>query len=71
MAINTLPTIISIIKNGTNIKNPIWNAVFNSLIAKAGTTTYKGILSSVNSSLFDTTSTLVSFGLSTISQSNN
>jgi hypothetical protein len=37
-----LATTISIIRKGMKIRNPISKAVFNSLIAKAGTTTLSG-----------------------------
>ena len=47
MDIKVLDTTKSINKNGKYIKNPIWKAVFNSLIANAGTNTCKGIFSLV------------------------
>ena len=37
--IRTLATTISIIKNGMKIAKLIWNAVFNSLVMKAGINT--------------------------------
>ena len=49
--IRVLATTKSINKNGRYIKNPIWKAVFNSLIAKAGAKIYKGRFSFVNSFL--------------------
>ncbi|SHI05440.1 hypothetical protein SAMN02745941_01761 [Clostridium intestinale DSM 6191] len=64
--ISTEATTISIIKNGKNIKNPIVNAVFNSLITKAGITTYSGTLSfvkSVVSIFYVSTKSSKSFGL--------
>lgn len=46
MLINTEATTMSIIKNGTKIKNPISNARRNSLIIKAGTKAVNGVSSS-------------------------
>ena len=37
--INTLETIKSMTRNGIKIMNPIWKAVFNSLVTNAGTIT--------------------------------
>src|SRR6185369_188146 len=42
MDISTLATTMSMIKKGMKIMKPIWKAVFNSLVTKAGTTTFSG-----------------------------
>src|SRR3990172_5443810 len=42
IAINTLATTRSMIRKGMKIMNPIWNAVFNSLVTKEGTKVVKG-----------------------------
>ena len=39
--ISTLATIMSITRKGMKIRKPIWNAVFSSLVTKAGTSTRK------------------------------
>jgi hypothetical protein len=39
---STLATTRSMIRNGMKIMKPIWNAVFNSLVTKAGTITRNG-----------------------------
>ncbi len=40
--ISTLATTMSMIRNGMKIRKPIWNALFSSLVTKAGTSTLKG-----------------------------
>src|SRR5262249_34419838 len=40
--ISTLATTRSMIRNGMNSRKPIWNAVFNSLVTKAGMATRNG-----------------------------
>ncbi|MNR44937.1 hypothetical protein D3C85_1637420 [compost metagenome] len=42
MAISTLATTRSIIRNGMKIMKPIWNAVFSSEVTKAGTRMVSG-----------------------------
>src|SRR3546814_2044537 len=42
-AIRVEATTRSMIRNGRKIRNPIWNAVFNSLVTKAGNRMEKGI----------------------------
>ncbi|MNL23809.1 hypothetical protein D3C87_1452140 [compost metagenome] len=42
MAISTLATTRSMIRNGMKMVKPIWNAVFSSLVTKAGTSTENG-----------------------------
>ena len=43
IAMSVLATTMSMTRNGMKIMNPIWNAVFNSLIAYAGTMTVIGM----------------------------
>ena len=40
--ISTLATIMSMTRKGMKIRKPIWNALFSSLVTKAGTSTLKG-----------------------------
>ena len=42
---STLATTKSITRNGIKIRNPIWKAVFNSLVTKEGSRILKGISS--------------------------
>src|SRR5450830_503782 len=45
--IRMLETTMSITRNGMKIMKPIWNAVFSSLVAKAGTRMRRGAVSAV------------------------
>ena len=40
-------TTMSMTRNGIKIMKPIWNAVFSSLVTKAGTSTRSGAVSAV------------------------
>ena len=42
-AISTAATTRSMMRNGRKMRNPIWNAVFSSLVTKAGSRIVKGI----------------------------
>ena len=49
--ISTLATTRSMIRNGMKIRKPIWNAVFSSLVMKAGTSTVSGTSSGLSKPL--------------------
>ena len=40
--VKTLATMMSMTRKGTKIRKPIWNALFSSLVTKAGTSTLNG-----------------------------
>ena len=47
---STLETTMSMIRKGMKTMKPIWKAVFNSLVTKAGTSTRSGAFSAVTAS---------------------